>query len=362
MAGDRLSEFGWNGPWQEKWDALGIVNCRPARVTREDRGLYLAIGTSGEITAELSGKLRNAARSRADLPAVGDWVAVRLSDTGDHGLIEALMPRTGAFVRKAPGARTEEQIVAANIDVVFLVMGLDNDYNVRRLERYLTLAWDSGATPVIVLNKADLCDTLEPCREEIDGVAFGVPVCVTSAAEGDGVDELRAHVGPGKTAGFVGSSGVGKSTLINALLGEARQTVKAVREDDSRGRHTTTRRELIPLPEGGLLLDTPGMRELQLWGDESGLQQTFQDIQEFAEQCRFNDCQHANEPGCAVRAALETGELDKGRFQSYLKLQREMRYLAMRQDEGARSVERKRWRQIHKDWRVRQKFEDKYRR
>ena len=224
----------------------------------------------------------------------------------------------------------------------------------------MTLAWDSGATPVVVLNKADLCDDLEPYLEEIESVAFGVSVCVTSAEDGEGIEELRAQIGLGKTAGFVGSSGVGKSTLINALLGEARQAVKAVREDDSRGRHTTTRRELIPLPGGSLLLDTPGMRELQLWGDESGLKQTFQDVEELAAQCRFSDCEHSSEPGCAVRAAIEDGELDAGRFQSYLKLQREMRYLAIKQDEGARSVERKRWRQIHKDWRARQKFEDKH--
>jgi ribosome biogenesis GTPase len=362
VTGELLNEFGWNDYWQAAWESLSVPNGVPARVTCEERGQYQAICLEGEITAAVSGKMRNSARSRADLPAVGDWVAVRLPDAGDHGLIEAVLPRTGAFVRKAAGARTEEQIVAANVDVVFLVMGLDHDYNVRRLERYLTLAWDSGATPVIVLNKADLCDDLESYRSEIESVAFGVPVCVTSAADGAGLEELRAHIGPGKTGGFVGSSGVGKSTLINVLLGEARQTVRAVREDDSRGRHTTTRRELISLQGGGVLLDTPGMRELQLWGDESGLQQTFQDIEEFAEQCRFNDCQHANEPGCAVRAAIQTGELDEGRFRSYLKLQREMRYLAMRQDEGARSVERKRWRQIHKDWRTRQKMEDKYRR
>lgn len=362
MTGELLHEFGWSDRWQEKWDALAMANCRPARITREDRGQYQAVCGSGEVVAELSGKMRNAALSRSDLPAVGDWVAVRTSEEGGHGLVEAVLPRTGAFVRKAPGVRTEEQIVGANVDVVFLVMGLDNDYNVRRLERYLTLAWDSGATPVIVLNKADLCDDLEPYREEIEGVAFGVPICVTSAEGGEGIEELRAQLAPGKTAGFVGSSGVGKSTLINALLGEARQAVKAVREDDSRGRHTTTRRELIPLPGGGLLLDTPGMRELQLWGDESGLQQTFQDIEELAEQCRFSDCEHSSEPGCAVCAAIEDGELDEGRFQSYLKLQREMRYLAIKQDEGARSVERKRWRQIHKDWRARQKFEDKHKR
>jgi ribosome biogenesis GTPase len=230
------------------------------------------------------------------------------------------------------GGKTDEQVLAANIDTVFLVSGLDGDYNVRRLERYVTVAWDSGAVPVIVLNKADLRDDIEEVVEEVESVAFGVPVLALSAAENTGMEQLTEYIKPGKTAAFLGSSGVGKSTLINRLLGEEKLKTTEVREDDQRGRHTTTHRELLLLPEGGIVIDTPGMRELQLWADDEGLSRTFPDIEALFEQCRFRDCTHNSEPGCAVKQALDDGSLDRKRYQNYLKLQKELKHLSTRKD------------------------------
>ncbi len=247
------------------------------------------------------------------------------------------------------GEKTEEQIVAANVDLVFLVSGLDDDFNVRRIERYLTLAWDSGARPVIVLNKADLCPDLAECVAEVESVAFGTPVLTASARDGYGLEGLRGMLTPGKTGAFLGSSGVGKSSIVNVLLGKPLQATQAVRGTDSHGRHTTSRRELILLSGGGMVIDTPGMRELQLWTDEEGLGTAFADVEELAVLCKFADCNHEDEPGCAVQAALEDGTLRQDRFNGYLKLRREVRYIALRQERSARAVERIRWKKIAKE-------------
>jgi ribosome biogenesis GTPase len=295
----------------------------------------------------LAGRLRHEARHRSDLPAVGDWVGARVAP-GSDAVIAAVLPRAGAFVRAQAGDPTEEQVVAANVDTVFVVQGLDGDFNPRRIERYLAAAWEGGANPVVVLNKLDLADDPGSRVAEVESVALGVPVVAISALAHTGLDALAPWLVPGATVALLGSSGAGKSTLVNALLGEARQATQEVRADDARGRHTTTWRELIPLPGGAVLLDTPGMRLLKMWGDEAGLDATFPDIVDLAAGCRYGDCAHEHEPGCAVRAAVESGALAEDRFASWQKLQRELRWLARRVDARARAEEESRWKTIIK--------------
>jgi len=342
-----LHALGWNSRWEETFTPYRDRGLEAARVAREDRGRYLLLHAAGARPAELAGRLRHEAQGRAELPAVGDWVAMRSGD-GELGVIAAVLPRASAFVRKVAGETTEEQVVAANVDTVFLVAGLDGDLNLRRIERYLAAAWESGAEPVVVLNKADLVEDLEARVVEVESVAPGVPVIAVSALAHQGLEGLGSWLAPGRTVALLGSSGVGKSTLLNALLGEERQDTGAVRADDSRGRHTTTRRELVPLPGGALLLDTPGMRELQLWGGEESLAGTFPDVTELASDCRFRDCRHEGEPGCAVRAAVESGVLDATRLDSWHKLQRELRWLDTRRDARARAAEQAKWKAITK--------------
>ncbi|HEX2974077.1 MAG TPA: ribosome small subunit-dependent GTPase A, partial [Tepidisphaeraceae bacterium] len=291
--------------------------------------------------------LRHQATRRSDLPAVGDWVAIEPRPQERTATIHAVLPRKSQFSRKVAGTVTDEQIVAANVETIFLVIGLDGDFNVRRLERYLTPAWDSGANPVILLSKADVSDEVAARIAEVESIAMGVPVHAISAVEHRGLDALEAYLKSGQTVALLGSSGVGKSTLINALLGSEHQRVQSVSDHQSRGRHTTTHRELILLPTGGILIDTPGMRELQLWDDSQSLSSTFDDIEQLAQQCRFRDCQHNSEPGCAVQRALEQGQLDPGRYENYRKLQKELQFLAARQDHQASLIEKAKWKKIH---------------
>jgi ribosome biogenesis GTPase / thiamine phosphate phosphatase len=323
-------------------------NLIPARVTSEHKGLYNLQTEVGEFSAAIAGKLRHQATQAQDYPAVGDWVVAAVRPSEQKATIHHILPRRSKFSRKAVGGKTDEQVIAANIDTVFLVSGLDLDFNPRRIERYLLLAWESGANPVIVLNKADLCGDVEACLLAVEAIAPAVPIVVLSALQADGLSGLEPYLKSGQTIALIGSSGVGKSTLTNQLLGTTVQLTQDVRESDSRGRHTTTHRELLPLPSGGLIIDTPGMRELQLWAGEDSLQGTFTDIDALAATCRFRDCQHQQEPGCAVREAVELGNLDGSRLANYLKLQKEVAYLSRKQDQQAFLEEKAKWKQISK--------------
>lgn len=357
-----LASLGWNDTFNEKFDTFKKSGLVPARVSLEQKERYSLFSEFGELAAQISGRMRHISMGRADFPAVGDWVAVDVRAEEKTATIHAVLPRHSVFSRTAVlgGAKTDEQVLAANIDIVFLVSGLDNDFNLRRIERYLSIAWNSGATPIVILNKADLCDDVEGHKEQVESVAFEVPQYAVSAANDDNFDFLREHVKVGKTAIFLGSSGVGKSTLINRLLGAEQLKVGEVREYDGKGRHTTTARQMFLLSEGGIVIDTPGLREIQAWGDESGIDRTFGDIEEIAARCRFSDCTHRNEPGCAIREAIKNGELDAGRLKNYIKLQRELKYMSIRKDQRARIEESRKWRRIELDFRQRMKYDKKF--
>ena len=312
----------------DRWAALAAQypERTMGRITLREKGGYRIRTSMGEQNALVSGKFQFDAQSPSDYPAVGDYVMASCADP-DTAIIHQLLPRRSLFVRKAAGTSKTEQVVAANIDTVFLCMSLNNDFNLRRLERYLSVAWESGADPVVVLTKADLCTDLPQKQREVEAIAMGVDILTTSAMESDGYRQITPYITEGRTVAFVGSSGVGKSTLINRLLGEERLVTDGLRNDD-KGHHTTTHRELLFLPNGAMVIDTPGMRELGMWDAASGVEQTFGDIEELAARCRFRNCSHASEPGCAVRAALESGHLDTGRWQSYQKLKNENSYAA----------------------------------
>lgn len=288
------------------------------------------------MQAQVSGKFRYDAITVSDFPAVGDYVMADITG-GDRAVIHNVLPRTSVFIRKAAGKSNTEQVVAANIDTVFLCMSLNNDFNIRRIERYMTAAWDSGAVPVVLLTKTDLCDEVDAKIAQIESVAVGVDIIMTSDAEPDGYSQITPYLKVGKTLAFVGSSGVGKSTLINHLLGDDRLDTNGLRNDD-KGRHTTTHRELLMLPSGTMVIDTPGMREMGMWDSSEGLSAAFEDIEELSAKCRFKNCTHKSEPGCAVQAAIKNGELSEERLSSYEKLKIENAY--SEDDEGYLAAKR----------------------
>jgi ribosome biogenesis GTPase len=316
------------------------------RIIREDRGKYIAYSELGEFACEISGKLRFETNSKGKFPTVGDWIAVSVHSNEKKATIHALLPRKSVFSRKVAGQIIDEQVIAANIDTVFIVIGLDLNFNLRRIERYLSVACESGVIPVVLLNKADLCAETEARKREVESIAFGIEVHVLSASQNVGMEILNKYIHTGETVAFLGSSGVGKSTIINSLLGTERLKVNKVSKLGSRGRHTTTFRELILLPSGGMVIDTPGMRELQVWGDEEGFKKVFDDIEELALNCRFRDCSHGNEPACAIQEALNNGTLSPKRLENYLKLKKEFAYLTDRLTMKANAVKKVRWKKI----------------
>jgi ribosome biogenesis GTPase / thiamine phosphate phosphatase len=326
-----IQQFGWNRFFADRFAPYACDDCVPARVTQQERGAWFAVSARGEVL------LRH---NRSDeTPVTGDWLALR----ADLATIEAVLPRKNALSRKQAGRRTEEQVLATNVDVVLLVMGLDGDYNLRRLERYLALCAQSNVRAVVALNKSDVCADVQTRIEETRAIAAGVPVVSLSALSGAGLNGLASQVEPGETAALLGSSGAGKSTIVNRLLGYDAQPTQAVREGDSRGRHTTTSRELILLAQGWLLMDLPGLREIQPWADASEVSSIFPEIGALAAVCRFRNCRHESEPGCAVREAV-----DPARLESYRKLVREAEYLHRKADPQAQAELKARWKQIHK--------------
>lgn len=341
-----LESLGWNARLATELAALATADAVPGRVIAAYGGTCTVASARGNVSACPAGKLRHGEVSGGQLPAAGDWVALDTGPDGPTGAILAILPRASKLSRKVAGGVTAEQVVAANVDTVFIVAGLDGDFNLRRLERMLVAGWDSGARPVILLNKADCCPDVDERLAEAQACAPGVAVHAISCLAGCGFEALAPYLAAGQTLALLGSSGVGKSTLINHLVGRELLDTGEVREDDSRGRHTTTHREMFPVPGGAWIIDNPGVRELQLWDGAEGLSLTFPDVEALAAGCRFGDCSHQHEPGCCVREAVEAGELAQGRLASYHKLQREVSFQARRHDVRAQLEEKRRWRAI----------------
>lgn len=344
-----LADLGWNSALADALASLNLPDVVPARVMKDGGGLLHVNSGEEEWIADIAGRLRHRATSKIDIPTVGDWVAVEPRSGEGRATIVAVLPRRTCFLRKKKGEETDAQVVAANIDMVFVVCALDGgrSFNVRGIQRYLTLAKESGADIGLILNKVDLCEDLPAALQVANSISHGLPIYEVSALTGEAMDVLRADLEPGRTYALIGMSGVGKSMLINRLVGNENLATGEVRESDRRGRHTTTAREIVRLPSGGWVVDTPGMRELQLWADADSVDETFADILELAEKCRFRDCRHEAEPGCAVRLAIEESRLEPARYEHFLKLRGEVAYLLRRQNQRLLNEEKRRVKVMH---------------
>lgn len=343
-----LKELGFNAFIKKHSEQYEIENHLIGRICAEYKENYKLFSESGELNAVITGKFRNTCKTRENFPAVGDWVLFKHITSENKAIIHSILQRKSKFSRKVAGKETQEQIIASNVDFAFIVCALNYDFNLRRIERYLSLVWQSGATPVIILTKTDLCNNVETKIIEVENIAFGVDIHAISNLSPDGTATLQKYFENNKTAVLLGSSGVGKSSLINNLTRENTMKVNELRNNIEKGRHTTTQKQMIILPKGGLIIDTPGIRELQLWDAESGISQTFKDIEDIIKDCKFSDCTHKNEPGCAIRKAINDGLLDKKRLENYLKIQKENQYLTDRQSQSAAKMEKDKWKTIHK--------------
>lgn len=343
-----FNKLGWNAFLDEHSLKYQNKHFYIGRICSEHKNSYKLLCAKGELTAVISGKFRNECNINKNYPAVGDWVAFDLIENENKAIIQDVLPRKSRFCRKAAGQKTEEQVIAANIDTAFIVCALNYDFNLRRIERYLSLTWQSGITPVIVLAKPDLCQDLDKKLLEVESIAFGVDIHVVNNLSKDGIKQLEPYCKEGQTIILLGSSGVGKSSLINNLLHEDRMQIKDLRKNIDKGQHTTTHRQMLIIPTGGLIIDTPGMRELQLWDADEGLSNCFEEIETLALNCRFNDCKHQNEPDCAIQQAINDGQLDIRRLENYSKMLKEQEYLISCQNQNAAQVERKKWKNIHK--------------
>jgi len=343
-----LNNLGWNTFFEKHLKAVDKRHTDVGRVGCENKGGFLLFSEYGELTATISGKLRNNCINREDLPAVGDWVVFEKIENENKAVIHHILPRKSKFSRKIAGNTTQEQILAANINTVFIVSSLNYDFNPRRIERYLTMVWNSNASPVIVLTKSDLCENTDEMLAQVESISFGTRIHVISNLLNQGIEELKQYLSMGNTVALIGSSGVGKSTLINNLIGEKLLIIGELRKNIDKGKHTTTNRQLYLLPDGGLIIDSPGMRELQLWDVDDGLSQYFDDIENIAQKCRYIDCKHNSEPECAVKEAISLGLLDKDRLENYLKMKNELDFLSKKQNMKASQIEREKWKNIHK--------------
>ncbi len=356
-----LKSLGWNSFFEENSKSLKEKGFSFARIITEHKERYIIATEIGELQAEVTGKLLYSSENPADLPKVGDWVAVIVYEDEKKAIIHELLPRKSSFGRKASGKKILEQVLASNVDLLFIVQSIDSNYNLRRLERYIAMAYEGDMEPVIVLNKSDLCTNLNEKLQEVKSIFPHINSLTVSAETGFGINSIKELITEGKTCALVGSSGVGKSSIINCILGYERQKINDVRLADSKGKHTTTTRDLIMIPDSGMIIDTPGMREFQLWNTDEGLEIAFEEIEELSASCKFKDCSHTHESECAVLNALESGELNMERYNSYLKLKKEAEWIKRKTDPEEMKKHEQKWKKIHSQYRKLQKFNRKNR-